>query len=70
MFRQSLKVLCVEDSKTTQLDENDSFNTQILSNIFRNSQIFNGKGVFVSRKHSMGIYYNTKGNTVLYINKL
>ena len=51
-------------------DEGDGFDTQMLSSIFRNAQMFNGKGVFVSRKHSMGIYYNTKGNTVLYINKL
>ena len=50
-------------------DEGDGFNPHILSNIFRNSQTFNGRGVFVSRRNSMGIYYNTIGNTVLYINK-
>ena len=51
-------------------DEGEGFDTQILSEIFRNSQTFNGRGVFVSRKNSMGIYYNTDGNSVLYLNKI
>jgi len=51
-------------------DEGAGFDTQILSEIFRNSQRFNGRGVFVSRKNSLGIYYNRKGNSVLYLNKL
>jgi len=51
-------------------DEGDGFDTQILSEIFRNSQKFNGRGVFVSRKNSLGIYYNRKGNSVSYLNKL
>lgn len=51
-------------------DEGDGFDTQILSQIFRNSKMFNGRGVFISRKNSFGIYYNKKGNSVLYINKL
>jgi len=51
-------------------DEGIGFDTQILSEIFRNSQNFNGRGVFVSRKNSSGIYYNSKGNTVLFLNKI
>jgi len=51
-------------------DEGIGFDTQILSEIFRNSATFNGRGVFVSRKNSLGIYYNTKGNSVLYISKI
>lgn len=51
-------------------DEGKGFDTQILSQIFRNSQTFNGRGVFVSRKNSMGIYYNTSGNSVLYLSKV
>ena len=51
-------------------DEGEGFDTQILSNIFRNQQTFNGRGVFISRKNSLGIYYNTKGNSVLYLNKV
>jgi hypothetical protein len=51
-------------------DEGDGFNTHILSEIFRNSQKFNGRGVFVSRKNSLGIYYNRKGNSVSYLNKI
>ena len=55
---------------TTITDEGDGFDTQILSEIFRNSQTFNGRGVFVSRKNSLGIYYNSTGNKVLYLNKV
>lgn len=51
-------------------DEGDGFDTQILSKIFRNSLTFNGRGVFVSRKNSLGIYYNAKGNSVLYLNRI
>jgi hypothetical protein len=51
-------------------DEGDGFDTQILSEIFRNSKKFHGRGVFVSRKNSFGIYYNSKGNSVLFINKI
>ncbi|MBU0720368.1 fused response regulator/phosphatase [bacterium] len=56
---------------STQItDEGDGFDTQILSTIFRNSHTFNGRGVFVSRQSSLGIYYNSKGNSVLYLNKI
>ena len=51
-------------------DEGIGFDTQTLSEIFRNSHTFNGRGVFVSRKNSLGIYYNEQGNSVLYLNKL
>lgn len=51
-------------------DEGDGFDTQILSTIFRNSQTFNGRGVFVSRQSSLGIFYNNKGNSVLYLHKI
>jgi hypothetical protein len=51
-------------------DEGNGFDTQLLSTIFRNRKAFNGRGVFVSRKNSLGIYYNTKGNSVLYLNKI
>ncbi len=51
-------------------DEGEGFDTQILSEIFRNSASFNGRGVFISRKNSLGIYYNSKGNSVLYLNKI
>jgi len=51
-------------------DEGNGFDTQTLSQIFRNSKKFNGRGVFVSRKNSMGIYYNSKGNCVLFLNKI
>ena len=56
---------------TTQIsDEGDGFDTTILKETFKNLQTFNGRGVFVSRKNSLGIYYNAKGNVVLYLNKI
>ena len=51
-------------------DEGNGFDTQILDEIFKNSQKFNGRGVYVSKKNSMGIYYNSKGNVVLFLNKI
>ncbi len=65
----------IEDGKSTYLitqitDEGVGFDTQILATIFRNSESFNGRGVFVSRKNCFGIYYNSKGNSVLYLNKV
>jgi hypothetical protein len=55
---------------TTIEDEGEGFDTQLLTTIFRKSKNFNGRGVFLSRKNSMGIYYNEKGNKVLFLNKL
>jgi len=51
-------------------DEGEGFDTQILSEIFRNAKIFNGRGVFISRSNSLGIYYNSKGTSVLYLHKI
>ncbi|MFT5836460.1 MAG: CheY-like chemotaxis protein [Sulfurimonas sp.] len=51
-------------------DDGEGFDTQILSQIFRNPKAFNGRGVFVSRSSSLGIYYNTKGNSVLFLHKV
>jgi hypothetical protein len=51
-------------------DDGEGFDTQILSEIFRNVKSFNGRGVFVSRSASLGIYYNSKGNSVLYLHKI
>jgi len=51
-------------------DEGSGFDTQSLSEIFRNGAKYNGRGVFISRKNSSGIYYSSKGNSVLYLNKI
>ena len=71
----TVKIYKIEHIKAdyiiTQItDEGDGFDTKILSKIFRNSANFNGRGVFVSRNNSLGIYYNDKGNSVLYLNKV
>ncbi|MDX9756869.1 MAG: response regulator [Sulfurimonas sp.] len=55
---------------TTIKDEGEGFDTQILSKIFRDKKNFNGRGVYVSRQSSLGIYYNSRGNTVLFLHKL
>ena len=65
-----LKELASEYIVTKIADEGEGFDTQALSEIFRNSLQFNGRGVFVSRKNSMGIYYNPKGNCVIFLHKI
>lgn len=51
-------------------DEGRGFDTNILSKIFRDKKNFNGRGVYISRQSSLGIYYNTKGNSVLFLHRL
>lgn len=51
-------------------DMGNGFDTKILSEIFRNAKAFNGRGVFISRASSHGIYYNSKGNSVIFLNKI
>lgn len=51
-------------------DEGDGFDTQILSNIFRDKRNFNGRGVYISRQSSLGLYYSDKGDSVLFLHKL
>lgn len=70
-----VSVYKLEEASSTYIvtkifDEGEGFDTQILSQIFRNAHKFNGRGVFVSRKNSMGIYYNSTGNCVLFLNKI
>ena len=71
----AVKVSQLEYGPTTYIitqitDEGEGFDTQILSKIFRNSKTFNGRGVFLSRTNSLGIYYNTEGTSVLYLHKV
>jgi CheY-like chemotaxis protein len=51
-------------------DEGKGFNTHILSKIFRDKKNFNGRGVYISRQSSLGIYYNESGNRVLFLHKI
>jgi CheY-like chemotaxis protein len=51
-------------------DEGCGFDTKILSKVFRNARTFNGRGVFVSRNSSLGIYYNHIGNSVVFLHKI
>ncbi|MCW8896035.1 MAG: response regulator [Sulfurimonas sp.] len=51
-------------------DEGDGFDTKILGNIFKKNNSFNGRGVYISKKSSMGIYYNSIGNSVLSLHKI
>ncbi len=55
---------------TTITDEGMGFDTHILSKIFRDKKNFNGRGVYISRQSSLGIYYNSKGNSVLFLHKI
>lgn len=51
-------------------DEGKGFDTQILSNIFRDKRNFHGRGVYISRQSSLGLYYSDKGDSVLFLHKL
>ena len=51
-------------------DMGKGFDTKILSEIFRNTKAYNGRGVFISRSASHGIYYNAIGNSVIFLNKI
>ncbi len=51
-------------------DMGKGFDTKILSEIFRNTKAYNGRGVFISRSASHGIYYNDIGNSVIFLNKI
>lgn len=51
-------------------DEGEGFDTQLLHDIFYRANNFNGRGVYISRRSSNGIYYNAKGNSVFTINKI
>jgi len=59
---------CYIITKITDMGE--GFDTKILSEIFRNTKSYNGRGVFISRTASHGIYYNSKGNSVIFLNKI
>lgn len=51
-------------------DQGRGFDTHILAKIFRDKKNFNGRGVFISRQSSLGIYYNAKGNSVMFLHRL
>ncbi|MCF6309520.1 MAG: fused response regulator/phosphatase [Sulfurimonas sp.] len=50
-------------------DEGKGFDTQTLGDLFKKTGGFNGRGVYISKKSSMGIYYNRTGNSVLFLHK-
>jgi len=51
-------------------DESEGFDTNIFLEIFGFHKHFNGRGVFIARQSSQGIYYNNSGNTVYFLHKL
>ncbi len=55
---------------TTIKDEGNGFDTKILSKLFKKSTSFNGRGIYISKKSSMGVYYNGSGNSVLFLHKI
>ena len=55
---------------TTIKDEGNGLDTNILSKLFKKSTSFNGRGVYISKKSSMGVYYNGIGNSVLFLHKI
>lgn len=69
----SINTICYNNNRyiiTTIRDEGNGFDTQILSDIFRDRKNFNGRGVYISRQASLGIYYNAKGTSVLFLHRI
>ncbi|MDY0122792.1 response regulator [Sulfurimonas sp.] len=50
-------------------DEGQGFNTNILREIFKDRDNFNGRGIYISRQSSLGLYYNSEGTSVLFLHK-
>jgi len=51
-------------------DEGEGFDTEILRGAFGIKKNFNGRGIFMSRNATRGIYYNRKANSVIFFIKL
>jgi CheY-like chemotaxis protein/anti-sigma regulatory factor (Ser/Thr protein kinase) len=51
-------------------DEGEGFDTEILRGDFGIKKNFNGRGIFMSRNATHGIYYNRKANSVIFFIKL
>ncbi len=51
-------------------DEGEGFDTALLRDIFYRANKFHGRGVYITRKSSNGIYYNAKGNSIFIINTI
>ena len=50
-------------------DEGRGFNMGNIDFLYKNLQNFNGRGIFLSRKNCLNLYYNNIGNCVLFFNK-
>jgi len=50
-------------------DEGKGFNTNILREIFKDRDNFNGRGIYISRQSSLGLYYGLGGSCVLFLHK-
>ncbi len=50
-------------------DEGQGFNTNILREIFKDRDSFNGRGIYISRQSSLGLYYCSGGTCVLFLQK-
>ncbi len=50
-------------------DEGQGFNTNILREIFKERDNFNGRGIYISRQSSLGLYYCLGGTCVLFLHK-
>lgn len=55
---------------TTIKDDGSGFNTNILRGIFKEKNNFNGRGVYISKQSSLGVYYNSQGNSVLFLHRI
>ncbi len=48
----------------TITDEGDGFDTEVLKDIHKGTKRYNGRGVYMSKRNTLGVYYNKKANSV------
>ena len=50
-------------------DEGEGFDLADVERLYKDARQFNGRGIFISRRNTNGIYYNQKGNCVLFFTR-
>ena len=62
--------MCIESSNTyyaTQIcDEGKGFDPQLVENLHKNRNNLNGRGIYISKRNTNGVYYNATGNCVIF----
>ena len=55
---------------TTITDEGNGFDTDILKDVYKGTKRYNGRGVYMSKRNTLGVYYSKKANSVSFLIKI